>query len=316
MKPHPTIAVAMILTGLIACGCDERPPAPPAQPLTSPNQKVPIDPTVPTAAPPARVADPAAYRWLSQPTRDTLAARFDPPAGYERVPTPHNSFGDWLRHLPLREGRPKVMLHDGSPKRNQAAHLAVIDIDTGTRDLQQCADAVMRLRGEYLFATAQHDAIVFNYTSGDAVPWGRWARGERPRVNGNRVTWSRTTEPNDTHESFRAYMRNIFIYAGSASLEKELQRVDDPSGVRIGDVFIQGGFPGHAVLVVDVAEDPATNHRVFMLAQSFMPAQDIHILDNPGRPGSPWFTAAGAGELRTPEWSFGHADLRRFAPTD
>ena len=56
--------------------------------------------------------------------------------------------------------------------------------------------------------------------------------------------------------------------------------------IRPGDFFIQGGFPGHAVVVLDVVEDPA-GRRAFALAQSYMPAQDVHVLDNPDRPGSP-----------------------------
>jgi len=46
--------------------------------------------------------------------------------------------------------------------------------------------------------------------------------------------------------------------------------------------------PGHAVIVVDMAED-AKGQRAFLLAQSYMPAQDIHILKNPMDADlSPW----------------------------
>ena len=51
--------------------------------------------------------------------------------------------------------------------------------------------------------------------------------------------------------------------------------------MQIGDVFIKGGFPGHAVVVLDMAENDRTGQRVFLLAQSYMPAQDIHIMKNP-----------------------------------
>ena len=69
------------------------------------------------------------------------------------------------------------MLHDGSRKANQEAHLAVVDIDVGPRDLQQCADAIIRLRAEYLYAQQAPDRIRFSFTSGDSAPFSRWAEG-------------------------------------------------------------------------------------------------------------------------------------------
>jgi hypothetical protein len=63
-------------------------------------------------------------------------------------------------------------------------------------------------------------------------------------------------------------------------LEKELKPAD-PNDLQIGDIFIQGGFPGHAVVVVDVALNTDNGQQVFLLAQSYMPAQDIQILQNP-----------------------------------
>ena len=81
----------------------------------------------------------------------------------------------------------------------------------------------------------------------------------------------------------------------------------------VGDVFIQGGSPGHAVLVVDVAEDPRTGRGVFLLVQSYMPAQEIHILKNPTDLNlSPWHETGFGETLRTPEWLFRRSDLKRF----
>ena len=68
-----------------------------------------------------------------------------------------------------------------------------------------------------------------------------------------------------------------------------------------GDLFIKGGFPGHAVLVADVAENRATGERRFLLVQSFMPAQEMHVLKNPANAdGSPWYPLAFGDRLVTP----------------
>ncbi len=240
-----------------------------------------------------------------------LEQRFEPPSGYARVTVASESFGAWLRRLPVRPGRPRVRLYNGLPKFNQRAHHAVVAIDVGDRDLQQCADAVIRLRAEYLRARGCEEAIAFHFTSGDLARWSDWRRGSRPRVRGNRVSWHRTAAADGGYESFRKYLEVVFTYAGSASLERELLRVDDPAQVRPGDVFIQGGFPGHAVLVVDLVEN-ARGKRLFLLAQSYMPAQEVHVLRHPGGRYDPWYEVRSEGELGTPEWEFRYGDLKRF----
>jgi hypothetical protein len=75
---------------------------------------------------------------------ESLERRIAPPRGYVRKPAAPGSFAAWLRGLPLKPGRPAVRLHSGDRKWNQEAHHAVVDIDCGAEDLQQCADAVIR----------------------------------------------------------------------------------------------------------------------------------------------------------------------------
>jgi len=266
------------------------------------------------AVAPGRVAGEPSYGWLGsrEAVPESLAERIPPPEGFRRLPA--GAFAAWLRGLPLLEGRPEVLLFDGTRKRNQTAHHAVLDLDVGARDLQQCADAVIRLRAEFLYAEGCAEDVVFRFTSGDAARWTRWRDGWRPRVRGSTVTWDRSAATDGSWRSFRSYLETVFTYAGSYSLERELERVADPTRLSPGDVFIQGGFPGHAVLVVDVVENEASERR-FLLAQSYMPAQQVHVLRNPASPASPWYEARRSGALATPEWRFDYGDLRRFQPT-
>lgn len=120
----------------------------------------------------------------------------------------------------------------------------------------------------------------------------------------------RTTKANGSYQAFRQYLDVVFSYAGTMSLSKELARVPTVRGVLPGDVFIKGGFPGHAVIVLDVAER-ADGDRVFLLAQSYMPAQQMHVLRGPND-GSPWYRATDDAPLRTPEWEFAPHALHRF----
>lgn len=252
----------------------------------------------------------AAYPWpKSAAASDSLGERIAPPAGFTRVPAESGSFGAWLRGLPLKPESALVHLFDGQLKRRQDVQAAVIDIDTGERDLQQCADAVMRLRAEWLLASGRRGEIGFNFTGGGRAGYARYAKGERPNATATR--WSRSARADDSYGTFRKYMDLVFAYAGTASLEKELKSVP-ARDVEIGDVFIKGGFPGHAVLVADVAVDPQTNAKRMLLIQSYIPAQDMHVLKNPASAdGSPWY-AVPDGALVTPEWTFAAGSLKRW----
>lgn len=259
----------------------------------------------------------ADYRWLREVnSADCLAARIPPPAGYLRKTATPGTFAHWLQHLPLKPGDPPVHLYDGREKANQTAHRAVFDIDIGFKNLQQCADAIIRLRAEYLWAAGRYADIHFNFTSGDTAWYHEWLAGMRPQVNGNSVVWHKVTAVDSSYENFRSYLETVFTYAGSYSLNRELLPLEHLGELDIGDIFIEGGFPGHAVIVVDVAVNLATGKKVFLLAQSYSPAQDIHLLKNPADPElSPWYDPDCGAWLRTPEWRFSRKDLKRFRRT-
>ncbi len=250
------------------------------------------------------------YAWrTASSSADTLETRFALPSGFERVAVGPQSFAAWLRALPLKATDSPVLLYDGKPKSRQDVHAAVIDIDTGNRDLQQCADAVMRLRAEWLYGTDRQADIAFNFTSGNGVPFSRYAKGERPDVNAK--TWKKSGTPDASYASFRKYMDLVFAYAGTLSLEQQLQPAKI-SDIQIGNVFIKGGSPGHAVIVADMAENKITKAKRFLLIQSYMPAQDMHVLKNPANgDGSPWY-APPIGDLVTPEWTFANSSLRTW----
>ena len=252
-----------------------------------------------------------AYPWPRDAAGGTIESRFAPPSGFSRIPAAPESFAAWLRGLPVKPGAPQVLLHDGRLKGNQGAHCAVLDVDVGKGNLQQCADAVIRLRAEYLYSRGCDAAIAFRFTSGDLANWSDWKSGMRPEVAGNKVSWSRTAKADGSYANFRSYLDRVFTYAGTASLAREVQTVSDPSKPESGDIYIQGGSPGHAVLVLDMAQN-GRGERIFLLAQSYMPAQEIQVLKNPSDPASPWYRARANGPLPTPEWSFEYGDLRRF----
>ncbi|GAB5554322.1 MAG: DUF4846 domain-containing protein [Saprospiraceae bacterium] len=241
-----------------------------------------------------------------------LSKRFVPPAGFVRQLAPEGSFARYLQELPLKPHGSLVHYFDGRVKRRSSVHAAVVDLDVGKRDLQQCADAIMRLRGEYLFHKNDFDNLSFNFTNGFPAEFSKWAAGQRIKVSGNDVNWYAGGRKDHSYQNFRKYMDMVFAYAGTLSLEKELVSIPLDS-LAIGDVFIQGGSPGHAIIVVDLLTHESSEEKLFLLAQSYMPAQEIHILQNPrDKNRSPWYSTQIQGRLVTPEWIFDFSDLKRF----
>ena len=255
---------------------------------------------------------PAAPISLIDSSGTNIETRFLCPEGYVRTQAEPGSFAQYLRSLPLKPDGASVLTYDGRIKPNRGVYHAVVDLPIGSRDLHQCADAVMRLRAEYLYQQKAYDQIHFHFTNGFRADYTQWMAGKRISVNGNQVSWRASAAPSTSPESFWKYLEIIFSYAGTLSLDKELNVVP-LTDLQVGDVFIQGGSPGHAVIVVDKAHNPENGEILFMLAQSYMPAQEIQVLQNPLAPRlSPWYAIPDNEILLTPEWRFSTTQLKRF----
>lgn len=242
---------------------------------------------------------------------NTVEQRIKVPEGFERIQVEDKSFGQYLRNLPVKPDGTKIKLYNGDVT-NKDAHVAILDVDVGNRDLQQCADAAMRLRAEYLYSQKQYKRIHFNLTNGFNADYSKWMNGYRININGNETYWTKKAQYTNEYSSFRKYLDIVFAYAGTLSLSKEMkyQAIED---MQIGDLFIKGATPGHAVIIMDMAENKKTGEKLFMIAQSYMPAQDIHILKNPNDEQlSPWYSVNFGDVLNTPEWTFDKGQLMRF----
>ena len=126
---------------------------------------------------------PVFYGWLSltpiehyhfvdqQKQAVRLSGQFEPPLGYKRVPVAEGSFGAWLRDLPLSSDL-KVKTHRGQPIAAPSA--AVVDLDVGKGNLQQCADSILRLYAEYRWTIDKGAGLGFHFSSGDFSSWSKW----------------------------------------------------------------------------------------------------------------------------------------------
>ena len=144
----------------------------------------------------------------------------------------------------------------------------------------------MRLRAEYL--KQKNKPVCFVDNSGRNYCWNNYI-----------------------HRGWQGYLETVFGMCGTISLERQMKQVAWKH-MQIGDVIIKGGSPGHAVIIMDIAKHKTNGKLIFLLAQSYMPAQDIHLLINSNETNiSPWYSIPQS-KLITPEWTFDYFQLRTW----
>ena len=238
--------------------------------------------------------------------------RIKAPQGYNRIANKNNTWKYYLQNLPLKPDGSKILDYRGNPISNQSEHVAVVDLEIGNKDLQQCADAIIRLRSDYLYSQKRVDEIKFHFTSGDLYSWKDHSSGIRPLVNGNKVSFSKKTGEDLSDGNYRKYLDIIFNYAGTISITKEMKKLNDNKEITAGVVMANPGSPGHALIVIDEAIN-STGEKIFLLAQGYTPAQSIHILSNPfDKSISPWYKLDVSGNIMTARYEFHNASLLKF----
>ncbi|AZQ63936.1 hypothetical protein EI427_17400 [Flammeovirga pectinis] len=248
----------------------------------------------------------------AQDTENSVEGRIPTPNNYTRTTLADNSFGAFLRAMLLLPKGAPILDYDGDEIYNQSEHIGIINYDVGKKDLQQCADAAIRLFAEYLWEQKRFDEITFHFTSGHAYAWNQYKKGIRPIVSGNKVTFKTISSPNSTYAAFRKYLDYVYMYAGTISINKEMKKVSTSDKVKIGDVIVTPGSPGHAVIIIDEAVNN-NGDKIFLLAEGYTPAQSIHILKNPFDTAlQNWYFINNEGETETARYTFYTTNIRRF----
>ncbi len=242
----------------------------------------------------------------------TIKERVRLPEGYKRVTYPKGSFQEYLRHYNLKEFGTKIINYDNTEYYWQYGHIGILDISVPKNGLQQCADALIRIRSEYLWANNRKDEIGFNFTSGHYCSWLKYAEGYRPRVKGNNVTFYKTASKDHSKTNFYRYLNLIYIYSGTLSLYNELPKIDSAKDLKLGDMLIKGGAPGHVAMICDEAVN-ANGDKLFLLFQGNTPAQSVHLVKNLEIPKiSPWYHLEKDKEITVSNYIFDSSKFVRF----
>ncbi len=238
----------------------------------------------------------------------TMEERIIVPLGYEREDK--DSLAEFLRNYQMKPHQSPVFLYNGSKKGNQKAHIAVFSLPIENENLQQCADSVMRVYAEYYWSKGEYDKIAFHFTDGFLCEYSKWREGYRVSFE-NGTKWVKSASYDDSYDNFKKYLRIVFSYAGTQSMERYESEEILLSELNVGDVILKGGSPGHVVMVVDVCKNQE-GKKAFLLAQGYMPAQEFHIVKNPLHEDDPWYYEEEMTfPLKTFEYTFDNEKMVR-----
>ena len=222
----------------------------------------------------------------------TLDTRIRTPEGYTRAAVEPGSMGEFLRTYRLKPHGSPVLLYNGEQKADQSIHAALFDLPLEAFDGQQCADSVMRMYAEYFLASGSPERIGFYLTTGDYISYEKWREGYRLQIQGDQINWIKSKEYDDSYQTFTEYMKMIFLYANTYSMDLYEAAPISLEELQIGDVLLQWNPPnddsGHCILIVDMCYN-AEGKKAFLLAQGHMPAQTFEIANNFLHNGDPWY---------------------------
>ncbi len=241
----------------------------------------------------------------------TIKTRVNTPLGYERVKYPKGSFAEYLRDYKLKPYGSKIINYDNTEYFWQGGHIGILEVPVPTNGLQQCADALIRIRSEYLWENNRRDEIGFNFTSGHYCSWLDYAKGYRPIVDGNKVKFHKSASANHSKENLYNYLNLIYMYSGTLSLYNELDPVQ-AKDLKVGDMLIKGGSPGHIAMICDeIVNDEG--QKLYLLFQGNTPAQSVHLVKNLGNTlVSPWYELKDDAVIPVSNYTFGSSKFVRF----
>lgn len=197
------------------------------------------------------------------------------PKGYERIKYDKTSMAEYLRRLPLKTKDVPLSLYEGNfTDSDTIVHYChqVVDIPLVSK-YEQCADVCIHLRAEYLYERRQFFKIHFEDTQHNVMRY--WC--------------------GYCYYLYYFYLWHTFGWANTESLINEMPQ-RNLKDMEPGDVFVYDyksrpdAKYGHAIMVADMAVNPKTGEKIFLLVQGSTPACDIHIMKNLIDPElSPWF---------------------------
>jgi murein DD-endopeptidase MepM/ murein hydrolase activator NlpD len=228
----------------------------------------------------------------------SLSRRVPTPPSYRRITLVKNSFGDWIRHLPVRTDRTVPLTYSSQPVQGTPfASWMVVDLPLLFRqDLEQCADWALRFWHDYQKQVGYGES--------------RWLL----RYDGTRISLGEWRRTHGESASDRDFLRWSFTHANTHSQKAGLRPVTDEASLLPGDLLVQNntGGIGHTTVILDICENQH-GERLYLAGFGFMPAQEFHVERAPEVHGyDGWFTAQGLETYLTQRFPGGPPVRRTF----
>jgi hypothetical protein len=216
-----------------------------------------------------------------------IVEQINVPLGFERISVTKGSFANWLRQLPLNPPNSPVLDYKNRVKKSadDTTIAAVIDMNISGKNLDQCMDILMRMHAEYLISKNRKNKIIFPLPDGKMFSWDQWKEGYRFYFKGYNFRFHHIAEQDTSDNNFEHYLRAIFEYSGTQAFYHYYKSISFDS-LQIGDFIVKKNPHGHAVMVIDIAQDKLGN-KIALFGQGDTPACQFHILNY--NKDNPWF---------------------------
>lgn len=226
---------------------------------------------------------PDAYHLKLYPT---IEKTFPTPAGYKRIKIEQNSFAGYIRSLPVLTDSVNVMdFRNRIWKKTEDSTLAgVVPVNISGQRLWQCMDILIRFHVDYL---AKKGSYEMNYPlpDGTKLSWSEWKEGIRPVFKGMHFKKISKVKRDSSHTNFKKYLNTIFEYSGTQSFWHYYPDID-LKDIQPADFIVKKGKNGHAVLIIDIAEN-MMGEKIALIGQGDTPACQFYILKQSN--ANPWF---------------------------
>jgi hypothetical protein len=220
--------------------------------------------------------------------QNTISSFFNAPKGYTRISVTKNSFEAWIRNLPLKPPQSPVLDFRGKifKSKDDTTVAAVVDWKISNRRLDQCMDILIRFYAEYLWENDLHDKLILPLPGGQFIKWKDWENGFRPKFKGINFDLIKSEKYNPTKDNYDRFLNLVFAETHTQQFYYAYPAIDKKN-VQGGDFIVKKGIKGHAVMIVDIAQNSDGN-MIALIGQGDTPACEFYLLnykkDNPWIP--------------------------------